>query len=358
MVKRTRSGDRRRPEKGAGGDRRAGTIGGMASPAQRGAPAVPKQRSVVRAGAEEKPPGLDRVRRLLRHPAVRGTWLWIRQIGRWLRAGWRWLSANAGPLLASVARAAATGAEIARRASAAGRIARQTGSRMGNWSRRRRASGARGRFDDALSDAQAGLSKWGGTVEREAADASGVLDSVGELARTLSGGDAGRGGARSAKRASAAAANPLPEPVDSEPVAPLPEPEDSEPADPLPPIGPDLADLGAPPSKGAAAEPDPMENVRARIRKLGRRRRTGPLRQLIRDLVAIHGWTTADELAGWLGMGKKYLRRRHLNPMLDAGRLRLRHPDDATHPEQAYALPRRSSGASGASGRTDSKLGK
>ena len=78
----------------------------------------------------------------------------------------------------------------------------------------------------------------------------------------------------------------------------------------------------------------------ARVRKLGRRRATGPLRNLILEIVAIREWATADELADWLGMGKRYLRKRHLGPMLDAGRLRLLHPEEPTHPDQAYGVVR------------------
>ena len=280
-------------------------------------------RETATPAAPESPPGLDRIRRFLRTPVIRGTWLWIRAIGRWLRDAWRWLRKNAGPLLRGLARAAETGAEAARRAAEAGRIARETGRSVGAWAKRRRAAGSRGRLDDALSGAEKELRDWGGRVEREATDASGVLDSVSEHAGALSGGEA----ARSEPAPARPPADALPAP---------PEPERAAPPERLPesPAAP------APRSGGAAAKSDLLGEALARVRKLGRRRRTGPLRDLILEIVAIQESATADELAGWLRMGKKYLRKRHLGPMLDAGQLRLLHPDEPTHPEQAYGVVR------------------
>ncbi len=43
------------------------------------------------------------------------------------------------------------------------------------------------------------------------------------------------------------------------------------------------------------------------------------------------------ELAEWLGMDESNLQKRHLRPMLKSGQLRLRHPENKSHPEQAYS---------------------
>ena len=201
------------------------------------APAAPPPDRAVsaRSNPEESPPGLDRIRRLLRTPVIRGIWLWLREIGGWLRSAWRWLRKNAGPMLRSLESAAKTGAEVARRTAEAGRIARETGRRVGVWARRRRAAGARGRFDDALADAEEDLREWGGKVEREATGASAVLDSAGDLARALSGG-AAPSGERSGEPLRAPCPRPLrrrrsfPRPRRGRPNPPL------RPCDPLSPL--------------------------------------------------------------------------------------------------------------------------
>ena len=101
----------------------------------------------------------------------------------------------------------------------------------------------------------------------------------------------------------------------------------------IPPPGP--APEAAAPPKG---DPDGAlpEVFRERIRALGKRRRSKPLRQLILDICTFREWTTVGELAEWLGMDESNLQKRHLRPLLKSGQLRLRHPENKSHPEQAY----------------------
>ena len=75
---------------------------------------------------------------------------------------------------------------------------------------------------------------------------------------------------------------------------------------------------------------------RDRIRALGKRRRSKPLRQLIVDICAYRDWTTVGDLAEWLGVDESNLQKRHLRPMLKSGQLRLRYPENKSHPEQGY----------------------
>ena len=85
-----------------------------------------------------------------------------------------------------------------------------------------------------------------------------------------------------------------------------------------------------------APDGDLPEVFRERIRALGRRKLSKPLRALILDICAARGWTTAGEFAEWLGTDANNLRKRHLRPLVAAGRLRLRHPDHPRHPDQGY----------------------
>ncbi len=305
----------------------------MGSP-ETAAPAAPPPERPPAAGAnaEESPPGLDRFRRFLRTPVIRGTWLWIRKIGEWLGAAWRWSRKNAGPLLHGLARAAATGAEVARRAAEAGRIATEGGKRLRTWTRRRRAEGASGRIQDALEDAEEGARTLGPRLHRGGADASGVLDAVSRFAGALAGGRRKRSG------------KSLPASGGEEP-ATTPAPELPE-----TPAPPQLAEPPAPALAAEAPSPEPasespagtaeerFQDVLDRARKLGRRRRRGPLRKLIVEMVAIREPATAGELAGWLGMQKKHLKKAHLRPMVETGELRLHHPEEPTHPDQAYLV--------------------
>ena len=299
------------------------------------APAAPppERPAVARANAKESPPGLDRFRRFLSTPVIRGTLLWVRTIGEWLGAAWRWSRKNAGPILRGLARAAATGAEVARRTAEAGRIATEGGKRLGTWARRRREEGARGRIQDALEDAEEGARTWGPRLHRGGADASGVLDAVSRFAGALAG---GRG--KHPRRSLPASAGEEPATAPAPPE--LPEtrvrPQPAEP--PAPAL---VAEEPSPePASESPAETtdERFRDLLARAQKLGRRRRRGPLRKLIVEMVAIRKKATAGELAGWLGMQKKHLKKSHLRPMVEAGELRLLHPEEPTHPDQAYLV--------------------
>ena len=96
------------------------------------------------------------------------------------------------------------------------------------------------------------------------------------------------------------------------------------------------------PIPAAAALPKKESNgelpevFRERICALGKRRRSKPLRALILDICAYRKWTTVGDLADWLGMDASNLQKRHLRPMLKSGELRLRYPENRSHPEQAY----------------------
>ena len=292
-----------------------------------------EERAVERSPeVEESPPGLERIRRFLATPWIRGIWLWLRLIGRGLRRAWRWTSKNAGPIVRGLERAATTGAEVARRTAEAGRIAKDAGKRVGRWASRRRGEGARGRFDEGLSGAAEGLDEWGGKLDREATDATEVLDSLGEVAGALAGGAS----ALDREEPDSSPARRVVKPVAELPPAPVPEalPEPRRPRR-EPEERPAPADEG---EAVGAGQDDRLADALARVRKLGRRRPRGPLRALILEIVAIQGSVTTAELAGWLGMGAKHLQKTHLRPMLKAGQLRLLHPDDPTHPEQAYLV--------------------
>ena len=97
---------------------------------------------------------------------------------------------------------------------------------------------------------------------------------------------------------------------------------------------------GPAPEAAALAQGDPNgefpEVFHERIRALGKRRRSKPLRQLILDICTFREWTTVGELAEWLGTDASNLQKRHLRPMLKAGQLRLRYPENKSHPEQGY----------------------
>jgi ATP-dependent DNA helicase RecG len=64
----------------------------------------------------------------------------------------------------------------------------------------------------------------------------------------------------------------------------------------------------------------------------------GALREL---LVALCCWQplSGEQLATLLGKDRHYLRNKHLIPMVRAGQLRLRYPESANHPHQAYLAP-------------------
>ena len=87
-------------------------------------------------------------------------------------------------------------------------------------------------------------------------------------------------------------------------------------------LGPDREELSA--------------DLRARIERLGTRPRKDPVREVLEAICLARGWTTSAEFSRFLHFGQRNLRRRHLTPMVEEGRLAYRHPDNPNHPEQAY----------------------
>ena len=77
-------------------------------------------------------------------------------------------------------------------------------------------------------------------------------------------------------------------------------------------------------------------DLRARIERLGTRPRRERLREVLETICLARDWTTSAEFSRFLHFGQRNLRRRHLTPMVEEGRLAYRHPDNPNHPEQAY----------------------
>jgi hypothetical protein len=69
---------------------------------------------------------------------------------------------------------------------------------------------------------------------------------------------------------------------------------------------------------------------------LGSRPRKERLRAVIEAICEAREWTTSGEIARFLSFSQRKLSGRHLTPMVEAGRLVRRYPDNPTHPEQAY----------------------
>ena len=81
-------------------------------------------------------------------------------------------------------------------------------------------------------------------------------------------------------------------------------------------------------------------DLRARIARLGTRPRRDLVREVLEAICLARDWTTSAEFSRFLHFGQRNLRRRHLTPMVEEGRLAYRHPDNPNHPEQAYRATR------------------
>ena len=77
-------------------------------------------------------------------------------------------------------------------------------------------------------------------------------------------------------------------------------------------------------------------DLRTRIERLGTRPRKNLVREVLEAICLDRDWTTSAEFSRFLRFGQRNLRRRHLTPMVEEGRLAYRHPDNPNHPEQAY----------------------
>ena len=273
------------------------------------------------------PPGLDAIRRFFRRPWIQGIWAWLCLIGRGIRAAWKWLDKNAGPIARGIEKAGNTAARVSRGAVKVGHAAGEIGGKLGEWGRDRRdAGGAR------LRRMGQGLRHFGTRTTRIGTQAEDVAESVEDLGEEL----VSITGAEDGKKHAAPASAPESQktrPSASRRLKPPARPTQVPAPRATPPPGP--APEAAAPPKG---DPDGKlpEVFRERIRALGKRRRSKPLRQLILDICTFREWTTVGELAEWLGMDESNLQKRHLRPLLKSGQLRLRHPENKSHPEQAY----------------------
>ena len=77
-------------------------------------------------------------------------------------------------------------------------------------------------------------------------------------------------------------------------------------------------------------------DVQNAIRHLGTRPRKAKLRAVIEAICTAREWTTSSEIARFLSFSQRKLGSRHLMPMVEAGKLLRRHPNNPTHPAQAY----------------------
>ena len=274
----------------------------------------------------DDPPGMDAIRRFFRHPFFQGIWLWLRAIGRGLRAVWKWLDKNAGPIARGVEQAGNVAVRASRGAAKVGHAAGEIGGKLSEWGRARRdAGGAR------LRRIGKGMRRFGSRATRIGTQAEDVAESVEDLGDELAslvGNDA------EPKR------RPRPSSADRRKAARKPRPRlpRNTPAIPPPPesasSAAEIAPDAVPPNDASDGE---LPGVfRDRIRALGKRRRSKPLRQLIVDICAYRDWTTVGDLAEWLGVDESNLQKRHLRPMLKSGQLRLRYPENKSHPEQGY----------------------
>ena len=282
------------------------------------------------------PPGLDAIRRFFRQPWIQGIWAWLCMIGRGIQAAWKWLDKNAGPIARGIEKAGNTAARVSRGAVKVGHAAREIGGKLGEWGRDRRdAGGAR------LRRMGQGLRHFGSRATRigtQAEDLAEDVEDLGEELVSITGDDnteSSRARApetrdrRSSDRHRGPAGPRNPRVADSGKARALPPRADS----PSSPVESTSEAAALPAGDPTGELPEVLHD---RIRALGKRRRSKPLRQLILDICTFREWTTVGELAAWLGMDESNLQKRHLRPLLKSGQLRLRHPENKSHPEQGY----------------------
>ena len=78
------------------------------------------------------------------------------------------------------------------------------------------------------------------------------------------------------------------------------------------------------------------EDLLTAIDQLGSRPRKESIRGVIQAICAVKPWTTREKIAKHLRFSQKKLGPKHLTPMVHAGWLELRYPQQPTHPHQAY----------------------
>ena len=290
------------------------------------APGLPGSGLPEVAPREAGPPGLEAIRRFFDRPWIRGVRAWLRFFGRGLRSAAVWLGRNAGPMARGIERAGHAAARVSRGAAAVGRSAGRIGGQLGAW-------GGGGPGGARLRRMGAGLRRFGGRLRRTGRRAEEVAGSVEDLGDALADIAEGDEPERPA---------PLPE-AEAPGPAPSARPRRQRPPSPVPPAAARrLAPPEPPPRAGSAPKETPDGELpaafRERIRALGKRKRSKPLRRIILDICALREWTTVGELSDWLGMDRSNIQKRHLRPLAKAGRLEARHPG-TSHPGQAYRVP-------------------
>ena len=230
------------------------------------------------------------------------------------------------PIARGVEQAGNVAVRASRGAVKVGHAAGEIGGKLSEWGRARRdAGGAR------LRRIGKGMRRFGSRATRIGTQAEDVAESVEDLGDELAslvGNDAEpkRRPRPSSAHRRKAARKPRPRLPRNTPAIPPPPESASSAAG----IAPDAV----PPNDASDGE---LPGVfRDRIRALGKRRRSKPLRRLIVDICAYRDWTTVGDLAEWLGVDESNLQKRHLRPMLKSGQLRLRYPENKSHPEQGY----------------------
>ena len=277
--------------------------------------------------APPEPPGLGAIRRFFRRPWIQGVWAWLCLFGRGIRAVWKWLDKNAAPIARGIEKAGNTAVRVSQGAVKVGHAAGEIGGKVSAWGRERRdAGGAR------LRRIGEGMRRFGSRATRIGTQAEDVAESVEDLGEELVSITSTEDGKKRAALASAPESRKT-RPSASRRLRPPARPTQPPGPRATPPPGPALDAAALP--KGDLDGELP-EAFRERIRALGKRRRSKPLRQLILEICAYRDWTTVGDLAEWFGMDASNLQKRHLRPMLKSGQLRLRYPENKSHPEQAY----------------------
>ena len=270
------------------------------------------------------PPGMAAIRRFFGHPVFRGIRAWLRLIGDGIHAAWKWLDKNAGPIARGIERAGDIAGRASQGAVRVGQAAGEIGGKLGEWGRERRGGGGA-----KLRRIGGRMRDFGRRATRLGTGAEDVAESVEDLGKGLASlvEDGGKPERRAPRlpaptpaREPRAEARPHRRLPRSASVSRAPSPAISEPAA----------------AERAAPDGELPEVFHERIRALGKRKRSKPLRALILDICAVREWTTVGELSGWLRMDHSNLQKRHLRPLVRAGRLRLRYPDNPRHPDQAY----------------------
>ena len=281
-------------------------------------------------------PGLDAIRGFFNRRWIRGIWAWLCLFGCGIRAAWKWLDKNAGPIARGIEKGGNTAVRISRGAVAVGHSAGEVGGKLSAWGGEQRdAGGVR------LRRIGEGIRRFGGRATRIGTQAEDVAESVEDLGEELvsiTGGEDRKNrsalasprrerGSSDRHRGPAKPRNPRV--AASEKVRALPDPVDATP----PQIEPTPETAALPEADSDGELP---EATRERIRALGKRKRSKPLPQLILDICTVREGATVGEPSEWLGMDASILQKSHLRPMVKAGQLALRYPENPSHPDQAY----------------------